>query len=136
MWAVLVGSLEELGAVHHDLEQTMLALHKEVEEYHQAQKDRQKAEARDSLSPMSDDLPCTTVCCMAFHFMCTAPLYPTSSASIPPFHCQHLVVLLAGPFSIIQAPFVPSLFSHRHVIHECGAIDQIEGTPYLTPGMA
>ena len=56
MWAVLVRSLEELGTVHHDLEQTMLSLHKEVEDYNHAQRDRQKMEARDA-PPLRRTLP-------------------------------------------------------------------------------
>ena len=49
VWAVMVASLEDMCGVHHELEQTMLALYKEVEEYHQTQKERQKAEVRTEL---------------------------------------------------------------------------------------
>ena len=46
VWSVILGSLSDLSHVHEQFSETLIALQKEVSEYHHAQKDRHKANVR------------------------------------------------------------------------------------------
>lgn len=89
MWAVLVGSLEDLEAVHHELEQTMLSLHKEVDNYHQAQKDRHKAEVRSCCKGGTTEWSCGGLYDGVLHPCPLQPHFTTPSCK----HCMDTSVL-------------------------------------------